>query len=770
MKKKQTDPFFSREAEKYENPVPSREYILAELNKLGPTKRKTLIKHFNLIDEEQLEAFRRRLKAMMRDGQLFNGPVGFVPTIAGKKVQGILYIARDGDGYVRTDTNCIQLDRFECRGLYEGDEVEVQIVHQPADQDPQGKILQLLKPTVPMTVGRFMKVGGLFEVLSFDRKFNLPITIPKSLRNGAKPDQLVEVKICREDKYATHLNPVGEIVEILGDFSTPGIEVDVSIKRFDLPTEWPQRILSHVGKIPQKVTPKAKKDRLDLTQLSFVTIDGDDAKDFDDAIYVKKMSSGGWQLQVAIADVGYYVKEGSALDKEAQKRGNSSYFPGKVVPMLPEALSNGICSLNPNVERLTMVCKMSISGQGEITRSSFHHAVICSHARLTYREVGRIFDGDEPLAEKYSEFLPMLTAALELYQVLKANKVKRGALELDSVESKVLFTQGGKIKEIVEESRNVAHKIIEECMLAANICAAKFIQKNKRPSLFRVHEPPPEEKLSALKTFLAECGLSLPTRGKFSVKDFAKLLEQIKERPDQHVIQTVILRSMSQAIYTSDNSGHFGLAYPSYTHFTSPIRRYPDLIIHRIISEILHEAPPSPSHAKPQLESLGEHCSYTERRSDEASRDAMMSLKCHYMQDKVGEVFEGVIASVVHFGLFIELKDIFVEGMVHVSGLGREYFHFDAIAHQMVGEASGATYRIGDLVSVRVEKVDLDARRIDLSLMQASTKGKAVKKVSRAKPKKSSKATKGAKPNSKQAKPGKKPAKAKKSKSKKKRK
>jgi ribonuclease R len=724
---KHEDPFFDRESEKYEKPVPSREYILKELETLAPIKRKSLARHFKLETEEQLEAFRRRLNAMLRDCQIVRLSSGFVPATSSEEFEGTLYLERDGEGYVRTDSGCIKVERYGLRGMYEGDVVKARIMHQPKGEDPVGRVVELIKPIVPITVGRFMKVADLFEVLSFDRKFNLPITIPKSLKGGAKADQLVEVKILREEKYSFHPNAVGEVIEILGDFSTPGIEVDVSIKRFDLPTEWPKTILSHVGKIPKSVSDKAKSSRLDLTNLSFVTIDGDDAKDFDDAIYVEALPKGGWKLLVAIADVGHYVKSNSALDKEAQNRGNSTYFPGKVIPMLPEELSNGICSLNPNVERLVQVCQMSINANGEIKRSSFHHAVIRSHARLTYREVGRIYEDDSALKEKYAEFLPMLNNAHALYEVLKSCKQKRGALELDSIESKVLFDKQGKIKEIVQESRNVAHKIIEECMLAANICAAKFIQRNKRAVLFRIHETPPEEKIKTLRTFLAELGLKLPGKAKPTVADFTELLNMVDERPDKHIIQTVVLRSMSQAQYSPKNIGHFGLAYPSYTHFTSPIRRYPDLIVHRVITEILEEKPPIQEHTLPALETLGEHCCYTERRSDEASRDALMSLKCHYMQDKVGDEFEGVVAAVTHFGLFVELKNVFIEGLIHVTSLGQEYFQYDAVSHQMRGEGSGTTFGLGDLLHVRVVRVDLDARRIDLELAQKMNQKKSNK-------------------------------------------
>lgn len=712
------DPFLDREAEKYETPVPSREFILMTLKSLKhPVKAKQLIQQYQLRDPGLIEAFNRRLKAMIRDGQVVKLRAGFVIVEAQSEVQGKLVLFKDGEGVCVTDDNqSIPIQEHGLRGFYDGDKISVQVRKLADSNDVVGRINQLLEASVPTVVGRFYKHHKLFKVQSLDRKVSAHITIPKAHNGKAKPGDIVLVKILREERFHTHYEPVGEVIEILGDFATTGIEIQMAIKKFNLPTVFPQPVVKACEKLPAQVTPQSKRNREDLTNLSFVTIDGEDAKDFDDAVYCESHANG-WRLWVAIADVSHYVKPNTPLDKEAKLRGNSTYFPEAVIPMLPEALSNDLCSLRPLEDRLTVVCQMSINLEGKVTRSVFKRAVINSKARLTYTKVAAIYAGDNALIKEYARQLPSLKALLEVYEALSKQRKQRGALDLDTIESKIVFDSKGKIEKIVPVVRNVAHKVIEECMLATNVCAAKLILRHKRPGLYRVHDTPPTEKLKQLRAFIHELGLSLNGKDKPEPADIAQLLTEVKARPDRHLIETVILRSLSQAQYRPQNVGHFGLAYPHYVHFTSPIRRFPDLVIHRIILDIL-EGNSKVTYDFESLEKMGTHLSQTERRSDEATRDAVYALKCHYMQDKIGEIYEGVITGVTHFGIFVELKEIFIEGLVHVSQLGREYFQYDAVKHRMIGDVTRQSYQLGQSVKVKVVRVDLEDKKIDFELSE----------------------------------------------------
>lgn len=723
------DPFLAREIEKYQTPIPSREYILSTLTeKRTAVKRRALARQFGLEDDPELaEALRRRLKAMVRDGQLMKTPEGYVPITSLETYQGTLVVEREGEGYLRTEENeKIYLSGATLRGYYDGDKVAVQVTEMDKEGQLRGRIVELLTAVTPKVVGRMIKEKHQFSVIPFERKITQNIVIPKEKKGQAKNGDLVHVQILRDEKYQFHVEPVGEIIEILGDYSTPGIEVEMAMRKFAIPHEWPKAVLQESKKLKLRHSPQ---ERVDLTELNLITIDGEDAKDFDDAVYCEK-AANGWKLWVAIADVSYYVKTGSALDKEAKRRGNSTYFPGSVIPMLPEELSNDLCSLKPQVPRLCMVCQMSVNNQGIITRSKFYRALMRSKARMTYTEVAEILKGNQALIEQYQLLLPSIEALHELYQAFYQQRQYRGAIDFDTLETRILFDIDGKIKSIVPQTRNVAHKIIEECMLAANVCAAKFIQRHKRQALFRVHDRPPPDKLRALREFLAELGLDLPGRREPTAKDFSNLLNHIKKRDDRHMIETVMLRSLSQAQYSPKNIGHFGLAYPSYLHFTSPIRRYPDLHVHRIITDVLAEKAGKKSHKQENLEELGVQCSENERRSDEATRDAALALKCHFMQDKIGQHFRGVVSGVANFGLFVELKDIYIEGLVHVTGLGNEYFHYDHAHHRMVGDRTRTTYRLGDPLNVKVVRVDLETKRIDLELSDVPAKSPKEKKLS----------------------------------------
>ena len=712
------DPFLAREAQNYETPIPSREYILSVLSEWGgPVKRRALIKHFSLEDPDLSEALRRRLKAMVRDGQLFKSPEGYIPIMTQETHQGTLVIEREGEGYLRTqEGETITLGGPTLRGHYDGDEIEVQVIQIDKEGYARGRIVKLLKAVTPLVIGRLNKTHHHYEVIPLERRFTQNITVPKEKIHKAESGNIVQIKILRDEKYRFHVEPVGEVIEVLGDLSTPGIEVKMAIRKFGIPYQWPKAVENEAEKFPTKVSFKGQ-DRKDLRDLSLVTIDGEDAKDFDDAVYCEARD-GGWRLWVAIADVSHYVRAGSALDKEAMHRGNSTYFPGSVIPMLPEQLSNELCSLKPDVPRLCVVCQMSINSQGEIQRSTFYRAVMHSKARLTYTEVAEMVEGNASLREKYAPLLPSIDALHALYQAFNKQRKHRGAIDFDTLETRILFDKDGKIKSIVPQQRNVAHKMIEESMLAANVCAAKFILRNKQGVLYRIHDRPPQEKLKALRQFLSELGLDLPGKTKPTSKDFSSLIAHIQGREDKHVIETVMLRSLSQAQYSPKNIGHFGLAYLSYLHFTSPIRRYPDLIVHRVITEILaNNAKKGRGTKEIDLEKLGMQCSETERRSDEATRDAQLALKCHYMQDKIGQEFRGVVSGVASFGLFVELKDIYVEGLVHVTCLGNEYFHYDSSHHRMVGDRTRTVYRLGDSVEVKVMRVDVDAKKIDLELL-----------------------------------------------------
>ena len=562
------------------------------------------------------------------------------------------------------------------------------------------------------------------------------ITISEKDRNGAQHDQFVNVKILQQPRPGQMIT--GRVEEVLGNNLAPGMEIEVAIRSHDIPNTWPDELLEELKSIPEEVTEKDKLKRVDLRDLPFVTIDGEDARDFDDAVYVEKDSeSKGWKLYVAIADVSHYVKVGSELDKEATRRATSVYFPANVIPMLPEILSNGLCSLNPDVDRLVMVCEASINENGEMAGYKFYEAVIHSHARLTYNLVWDMLQ--KPLTEdgkqwrkQYRPIVPHLETLYSLYKTLRKGRTKRGAIDFETVETKIEFDSQRKISQIVPTSRNDAHMIIEECMLMANVCAADFLTRHKVHGLFRVHNGPSEQKLDNLREFLGEMGLSM-SGGDPSPSHYQELLKQIANRPDAQLIQTVMLRSLSQAVYQPDNEGHFGLAFDAYAHFTSPIRRYPDLLVHRAIrsvvrstraSEYVRRVPGAGRLAKKDIfpyelgdmVALGEHCSMAERRADDATRDVVDFLKCEYMEQHVGEVFEGTISAVTGFGLFVSLNDVFVEGLVHITNLNNDFYQFDQVKHRLVGERTRKTFRLGDSLWIQVMGVSLDDRKIDFGL------------------------------------------------------
>lgn len=737
---KKKDSYAEREAQKYKHPIVSREYIIDFLSDTGkPLTYRQLVTEFDLKKPDDKEALRRRLIAMVRDGQLHQnrrgayGPIGKMELIPGCVIGH-----KDGYGFVVPDDggDDLFLSARQMRAVFHDDRVLVRVAGIDNRGRREGAVVEVLERNTHELVGRIQNESGACFIEPSNQRISQEILIPPQELNGAEHGQMVIVEIIEQPTL--HARPLGRVKEVLGEHMAPGMEIDVAIRNHGIPHEWPVEVLKEVEKYTPHVSDEDLKGRKDVRHLPFVTIDGDDAKDFDDAVYCVKQPKGGWTLYVAIADVSHYVKPRTGLDQEAIERGNSVYFPGRVIPMLPEILSNQLCSLNPHVNRLTMVCEMTISATGKITRYSFYEAVIKSHARLTYDKVYAMVEKDDKaLQEEYSALLPHVQELFALYRVLYKSRSKRGTIDFDLPETKIIFGKNRKIEKIVPLIRNDAHRLIEECMLCANISAARFLIKSECAGLFRNHEGPGPEKLNDLRRFLNELGLSLQGGEEPTPKDYSRILSSVAGRPDAHLIQTVLLRSLSQAIYGADNKGHFGLAYEAYTHFTSPIRRYPDLLVHRAIRNILRRQY-QPGATDPHLEKLGEHCSMTERRADDATREAMSWLKCEFMMDKLGETFMGVITGVTSFGFFVELKEIYAEGLVHISTLPDDYYQFDPIKHQLSGERAGKRFRLGDVVEVQVVRVDLDERQIDFMLKEDESKTVKKKKKSKSKSKKKS--------------------------------
>lgn len=698
-----SDPHYDREAEKYESPIPSREHILSFIQEKPRTKNQ-LFDLLSLIDEQK-KGFERRLRAMVRDKQLSCNKNGLYRPYSNRGLlTGTVIANPKGFGFVSLDKGGkdLRLSSQQMKLVFHGDKIKARLLSRNLDAE----VVEVLE-TIKTLVGRLHIENGESYVVVDDKriKHNIKIT---ELLDGCVDSQVVIVEILSSPTLES--DATGKITTILGNYLDEGVEVDSAIYRHQIPSVFSEKTLSESAKLPTKVLEIDKKDRVDLTSFELITIDGDDSRDFDDAVYAKP-SKDGWKLIVAIADVSHYVSEGSSLDAESFERGNSVYFPHKVVPMLPETISNGLCSLNPNVERLCMACEMNVNPLGELLDYKFYSAVMLSHARLTYGQVNEILESKKsPLRNKFSNVVENIDFLYGLYKTLRISRQKRGVMDFDRIESQILFDDKGKIENIVARKRNDAHKLIEECMLMANQATAKFLQKNNEDFLYRNHPKPTAEKVEVTRQFLSAIGLTLEGGIEPESKDFAKVLRNAKGREDENIIKTVVLRTMKQATYTPINDGHFGLAFEDYTHFTSPIRRYPDLLVHRAIKRVLKSKSRPPS--KKMIE-LGAHLSMTERRADDASRDVEQWLKCEYMRDKVGENFNGIISGVAGFGLFVELSEVFVEGMISIRDLKDDYFIFDDVHHQLKGQNSGKIYRLGDMIKVKVASVSLDDRKID---------------------------------------------------------
>lgn len=745
MKKKpgSPDPHAAREAAKYENPIPSREYLLDLLRaSAGPLTHDEICSALGLADAAGVEALRRRLAAMERDGQVVQNRRGGYGTLDKMNlIKGRVAGHPEGFGFVIPGggDQDIFLSSRQMRRVFDGDEVLVRVAGADRRGRPEGSIVEVVEHRTVQLVGRYFAEDGIHFVRPDNPRISQDVLVAPEDAGSARRGQIVVVAITRQPSRENL--PAGRVVRVLGDHLAPGIEIEAAIYNLGIPNTWSENVVAETTAIADEVLDGDKTHRVDLRRLPFVTIDGEDAKDFDDAVYCEPVK-GGYLLYVAIADVSHYVKPGTALDREAYQRGNSVYFPGQVVPMLPEKLANGLCSLKPEVDRLCLVAEMRIDRGGAVTGFHFYEGVFRSHARLTYTQVAAVIaqrgDQSSGVRKQFHRLVAHLDHLHDLYQVLRAERELRGAIDFETGETRILFDADRKIEQIIPAARTDAHRLIEECMLRANVCAANLLASSKLPVLYRVHAGPRADKLANLREFLGELGLGLPGGDDPLPPDYQALLKKINGRPDAAIIQSVMLRSMNQALYQPDNQGHFGLNYPAYTHFTSPIRRYPDLLVHRAIRGLLRGkkrighlrrtgAPEEPMEVNypydgAAMAEAGGHCSITERRADDATRNVVNWLKCEYLLDRVGEEFAGVVTSVTGFGLFVELEDLYIEGLVHITGLPKDYYFHEPAHHRLVGERTRRVFRLGDRLRVRVSRVDIDERKIDFDLVEAPGK------------------------------------------------
>jgi|KBSMisStandDraft_5_1062788.scaffolds.fasta_scaffold17935_2 ribonuclease R len=706
--------------EGYATEIPTRERILEAIAEEGPVEE-ARVREALEITPDQGEGFERRLAAMERDGQVVRNRRGLL-IVADKAglIRGKVIGHADGFGFLKPEdgSDDLFLSPKQMHKVLHGDVVLARVVGVDRRGRLEGGIIEVLERANRKIVGRLYVEHGVAFVVAENKRINQDILIQPDALGGAKEGQVVVAEVLEQP--SKHAEPIGRVIEVLGNYADPGMEIEIALRKHDLPHEFSPQALAHARKLPTTVAAKDIKGRRDLRELAFATIDGETARDFDDAVYcepmkAKKGGPKGFRLWVAIADVSHYVKPADPLDLEAYERGNSVYFPRRVIPMLPEELSNELCSLKPDVDRLVMVCEMEVSAGGVVRHYEFYNGVIHSHARLTYTRVAALVEGGEPDPPVPQDVVPNIENLYAVFKALLGARQKRGAIDFDSAETRMIFDDNGKIERIVRVERNDAHRLIEECMLAANVCASEYLATNEQPTLYRVHEGPTPEKLEALRQMLKDFGLTLGGGDEPQAKDYAELLARIKDKPFSGMLQMVMLRSLAQAVYTPENVGHFGLAYEAYAHFTSPIRRYPDLLVHRGIKGVLAGR----RYAAGDLDAIGRHCSETERRADEATRDVEAWLKSYFMQDHVGDEFDGTISGVTSFGLFVTLDELYVDGLVHVSDLGQDYFQFDAQRHLLRGERSGVRYQLGGRVRVKVVRVNLEQAKIDFVLVEA---------------------------------------------------
>ncbi|HZF19617.1 MAG TPA: ribonuclease R [Burkholderiales bacterium] len=713
------DPHREREAARYENPVASRELILETLAAAGVPLTDAELAQRLAITPSEREGFERRLAAMEREAQIVRNRKGAI-LVAQKLhlVAGRVEGHPEGYGFVVPDEGeDLYLPPHEMKKVLHGDRVAVRGSGVDHRGRTEAKVVEVIERVNSRVVGRLRREHGILFVEPSERRISQNIHVAAEDAGGARAGQVVVAELTAQPDGRAE--PVGRIVEVLGEAADPGIEIEIALRKHNLPFKFSTAAEQLAAKYPEAPGGGDLGGREDLRKLELVTIDGETARDFDDAVYCEKTKEG-FRLIVAIADVSHYVRDGDALDKEARERGNSVYFPRRVIPMLPERLSNGLCSLNPDVERLCMACDMAIGPQGQIGKYRFYPAVMRSRARLTYTSVAAALANPQgEAARALKALLPRLQLLDQLFRALLKAREERGAIDFETIETQFIFDKDNRLLRIDRVERNDAHRIIEECMLAANVCSSDFLSSREHPALYRVHEGPTPVKLKALREFLKGFGLQLAGGDKPTAKHYAKLLETVRKRPDVQLLQTVLLRSLQQAQYSPENVGHFGLAYEHYTHFTSPIRRYPDLLIHRSIKAVLAGGRYKPGN----WSELGAHCSQTERRADEATREVASWLKCYYMRDRVGEEFEGSVSAVTGFGIFVALDDFYVEGLVHISELGQDYFQFDAVRHQLVGDRTRKTFRLADRVRVRIARVDLETSRLDFLLAGDSAEG-----------------------------------------------
>ncbi|WP_333838492.1 ribonuclease R, partial [Acinetobacter schindleri] len=717
MMKNWVDPEAKAEAERYDNPIPSRTLILETIEKNNAQSHADLVEHFEIADQKSIDALSHRLIAMVRDGQLMKDGYKFQIATEQPEYEATVYINSKGMGTANiSGQDDLLLPERELRQVFNGDRVKVRQTSVDRKGKAWGFITEVVQHRVKQVIGKVCQHEGEYFVQPASPNAHQPITLEKELIEHA------QVKVGDSIRVAIDTYPTKEefatahIIQSMADKADTEIIIPQTILEYGLPYEFPDEVIKEAESFKEP-NAKDREGRIDLRDLALVTIDGEDARDFDDAVYAEKRPGGGYRVVVAIADVSHYVRVGKPLDDEAQERGTSVYFPHYVLPMLPEALSNGLCSLNPNVDRLCMVCDLKLSRAGRVTSFEFYPSVMHSKARLTYNQVAQYFDGDSNAITEDRDVRKSLNTLFQLYQVLKELRADRHAMEFETVETYMTFDELGGIQEILPRTRNDAHKLIEECMLLANVAAAEYALKNEIPMLYRVHQPPEFSRIQKVRDFVKLLGLKFPEQP--TQKDYQEVIEATKDRIDAPSIHAVLLRSMMQAYYGAKNDGHFGLAYDAYTHFTSPIRRYPDLLLHRAIKAQLAQKPYPISGAS--LDDAGEHFSSTERRADEASRSVTTWLKCHYMQQHLGEEFVGIISATAEFGLFVTLKDLYVDGMVHVSQLGDDFFVFDQSSQSLVGQNRGQIFGLGDEVKIKVAGVNLEERKIDFELVQQLT-------------------------------------------------